>query len=187
MSDPEPSDAELVERAERGEKAAFAALFDRHCDAVIVAAYAVHGDVDAAKDCAQEAFLEAAQTLNTLREKHKFVQWACGIARRKAIYILRRQKQHSKAMQTKADESRSKMQAYSPSEQASHSEKLDSIRRALAEVPDIYREVLALKYIDGRSHEDIARLLDLSMAAVDKRLMRGKDMLRESLQRWKTE
>ena len=54
----------------------------------------------------------------------------------------------------------------------------------MAELPEIYREVLALKYVDGRSHEDIAKVLQISLAAVDKRLMRGKEMLRESLQRW---
>ena len=40
---------------------------------------------------------------------------------------------------------------------------------------------MTLKYIDGRSHEEIATLLNISLAAVDKRLMRGKEMLRESL------
>lgn len=180
-------DAELVARAERGEKAAFEELVERHFDVVVTAAYSILGDIDAAKDCAQEAFLEATATLFKLREKTKFSSWIYGISRRKAIYVLRRQKLHVEAMKVKHDESKSVIPAYSPSEQASHNERLDSIRKSLNELPEIYREVLLLKYIDNRSHEDISQLLDITLAAVDKRLMRGKDMLRESMRRWKTD
>lgn len=180
----QPNDAELVARVERGERAAFDELVARHYDTVAAAAFAVHGNTDWARDCAQEAFLEAAATLAALRDKSKFGAWIYGIAKRKAIYMLRRQKLHSEAMKVKTDESRSKIPVSSPSELAGHGEKLASIRRALAEIPEIYREVLALKYVDGRSQEDIAKVLEISLAAVDKRLMRGKDMLRESLHRW---
>jgi len=178
------SDAELVERAEGGERAALDELVARHYDTVTAAAFAVLGNTDAARDCAQEAFLEAATMLGRLRDKAKFAAWIYGIAKRKAIYMLRRQRLHSDAMKVKTDESRSKIAVHNPSELAGHEEKLASIRRALSEIPEIYREVLALKYVDGRSHEDIAKVLQISLAAVDKRLMRGKDMLRESLHRW---
>ncbi len=178
------SDAELVLRAEGGEKAAFEELVDRHYEVVVTAAYSVLANVDAAKDCAQEAFLEAARTLTRLRDKAKFSPWIYGISRRKAIYLLRRQRQDSEALRVKTDESKSVLPAFTPSEQASHNEKLESIRRALNQLPEIYREILLLKYVDNRSHEDIAQLLEISLAAVDKRLMRGKDMLRESVRRW---
>lgn len=178
------SDEELVARAERGEHAAFEELAGRYFEEVVSAAYAVLANFDLARDCAQEAFTEAVATLPKLRERSKFRAWIYGISRRKAIYVLRRQKLHGEALKVKTDESRRMPAIHSPSEQMSHNERLDGIRRALAELPFIYREVLTLKYIDGRSHEDIGKLLDISLAAVDKRLMRGKDMLRESLKRW---
>ena len=180
-------DAELVARAERGERAAFEELVLRHYEVVVAAAYSVLGDMDSARDCAQESFLEAAETLEKLREKAKFSPWIYGISRRKAIYLLRRQKLHGEAIKAKTDEHRSQEIANTPAEQLSKNEKLESIRRALNEVPWIYREVLTLKYIDSRSHDEIAQLLDISLAAVDKRLMRGKAMLRESLKRWQAD
>lgn len=181
-------DAELVARAEQGDRAAFEQLVERYYAVAASAAFTILNDREAARDCAQEAFLEAARKLNTLREKSKFGAWIYGIARQQAIYILRRQKLHSQALQVKSDESRAQDRSdHLPAEQAKKQEKLESIRRALNEVPEIYREVLILKYIDGRSHEEIAKILDLSMAAVDKRLMRGKELLRESLRRWNKE
>ena len=182
----QPSDTELVERAERGEKAAFEELVARHYNNVVSAAYAYLGNTDMARDCAQEAFQEAVATLEKLRDKSKFGAWIYGISKRKAVYMLRRQKLHVQAIKVKTDESRLRVPINGPSEQAAHEEKLASIRRALADIPEIYREVVILKYVDCRSHEDIGKLLQISLTAVDKRLMRGKDMLRESLQRWKT-
>jgi RNA polymerase sigma-70 factor (ECF subfamily) len=171
----------------KGDPDAFNLLVERHYSAAVSAAYSVLTDTDAAKDCAQEAFLQSARSLGDLRDKTKFGQWIYGIAYQQAILVLRRKKRHREAIQTKTDESRRMIPVGSPSEQMGKSEKLDSIRKALSETPEIYREVLVLKYIDGRSHEDIAKILNLSMAAVDKRLMRGKDLLRASLQRWRVD
>ncbi len=180
-------DTELVTRAQNGDRQAFDLLVERYYDVVVTAAYALLANIDGAKDCAQEAFLEGAESLDKLRDKAKFAQWIYGISRNKAIYLLQRQKLHNEALKVKTDESRRLKPVSSPSDQAGKNEKLESIRRALGELSELYREVLVLKYIDGRSHADIAGLLDISLAAVDKRLMRGKDMLRESLQRWKSD
>jgi RNA polymerase sigma-70 factor (ECF subfamily) len=180
------SDAELVERAERGEREAFALLVDRYYAVAVSAAYKVLVNSDAARDCAQEAFTEVAANLGDLRDKSKFSHWLYGIANRKAIYVLRREKLHTNALEIKKDESRSVIRL-NPSEQMENNERAASIRKALQDIPEIYREVLILKYIDGRSHDEIAAILELTHAAVDKRLTRGKDLLRESLKRWKSD
>jgi RNA polymerase sigma-70 factor, ECF subfamily len=186
MAEPS-SDEELVTRALAGERTAFDELVARHYDIVVTAAFTNLANIEDSKECAQDAFKEAAQSLSKLREKDRFKQWIYGIARNKAMGYRQKQRLHSEALKVKTDESRRLKPVASPAEQASRNEKLESIRRALGEVPEIYREVLTLKYIDGRSHADISQLLDITLAAVDKRLMRGKDMLRESLGRWKAE
>jgi RNA polymerase sigma-70 factor (ECF subfamily) len=185
--DNEPDDIELVTRAQQGDRDAFTRLVERYYSDVVAAAYTILSNAETAKECAQESFLEAARTLDKLREKNKFRQWIYGISRNKAIYLLHRQKLHNEAMKVKTDESRRMKPVFGPSEQMGKIERVEGIRKALGQIPEIYREVLVLKYIDGRSHADIGKLLDISMAAVDKRLMRAKDMLRESLQKWKTE
>ena len=182
------SDEELVLRALKGDREAFSLLVERHYSAAVAAAYSVLTDTESAKDCAQEAFLQVARSLDSLRDKSKFGNYIYGIAYQQAILILRRKKRHREAMQTKSDESKRMPLVGSPSDQMGKNEKLESIRKALNELPEIYREVLVLKCIEKHSHEQIARILNLSMAAVDKRLMRGKaGMLRASLQRWRVD
>ena len=185
--DEQVDDVALVARAQAGDREAFNLLVNRYYDVVVSAAFSVLANIESARDCAQEAFLEAARTLDRLRDQAKFAQWIYGISRNKAIYFLQRQKMHNEALKVKCDESRRLQPVQSPSDHAREEERLAGIRQALDELPPIYREVLVLKYADGRSHADISNLLDISLAAVDKRLMRGKDMLRESLTRWKAE
>ncbi len=138
------SDAVLVARAETGERAAFDELVSRYYDVAVTAAYKVLVDVDASKDCAQQAFLEAIACLGDLRDKTKFAHWIYGISYRKAIAVLRRTKMHHAAMEVKKDESRSIIPLGTPFEQAEKAEKLSSIRKALSDIPEIYREVIVL-------------------------------------------
>ena len=178
-------DKELVERAERGEAEALNELVIRHYSTVVAVAMAILRDYHSAHDCAQEAFGEVIKTLSRLRDRARFGAWICHICKYKAIHMLCRQRLYSEVLVARRNDNRCEVRADSLPHPATDEERLASIKRALAEIPEIYREVLMLKYVDHRSHEDIATLLQISMAAVDKRLTRGKEMLRESLQRWK--
>lgn len=53
----------------------------------------------------------------------------------------------------------------------------ENIRRLINELPDIYTDVLLLKYFNGLSDKEIASALSVSLATVRKRLLRGKQRL----------
>jgi len=182
-----PTDAELVLQAETGTSGAFDVLVERYFSMVTGVAYSLISDADAARDVAQESFFEAARTLPLLRDRNKFANWLYGIARRKAIYILRRRRMHKTAIEFRKDEENAAAPQEEPGAPMARNERSGEIRRALEQLPEIYREILVLKYMDSRSYEEIAALLGISLAAVDKRLTRGKAMLRESLRRWMDE
>jgi len=176
-------DKDLVLRARKGDAEAFRALVEKYLTAVVGVAYSYLGEVSAARDVAQEAFLEAHRGLKNLRDASKFGQWVYGIARLRAIYILRRRKRGQAALQVKAEAERAR-QVETPLEGLLRSELRDGVRKALMEIGEGYREVLILKYVDGRSYEEISKILNISVAAVDKRLLRGKEMLREALSKY---
>ena len=178
------TDAELVKQSGDGVPGAFDVLVERYFNMVAAAAYVLLSDAEAARDVAQEAFLEAARGLSSLREPDKFANWVYGIARRKAIYILRRRKLHQSAMKIKQEQARAEPDKSDPRLPIVSNERQDVVRRALTRLPEIYREVLVLRYMDGRSSDEITRILGLSSAAVEKRLARAKSLLREHLQKW---
>jgi RNA polymerase sigma-70 factor (ECF subfamily) len=180
-----PSDAELVRQAEGGVPGAWEVLVARYSGLVIGAAYSVLADAESARDVAQEAFLEAARTLPLLREREKFGHWVYGIARRKAIYVLRKRKKRREAeadFVTDAEQPQAE-----PGQPLARRERREHVRASLAQLPEIYREILVLKYLDGRSYGEIGRLLGLNQTAVDKRLTRAKALLREALRTWSEE
>jgi len=179
-----PTDAELVVQTQQGLPGAFEALMERYLSMVVGVAYSRLSDSEAARDVAQDTFMEAMQTLTLLRDHDKFGNWIYGIARRKASYVLRRRRMHQSAVTFKQQEEKTLPTQDDPSAPLSRQERSEHIREQLKQLPEIYREILVLRYIDERSYEEIAAVLGITQAAVDKRLMRGKAMLRESLRTW---
>ncbi len=74
------TDAELVRLARAGDRAAFAALYDRH--ARLVRAVALDAGPAAVPDVVQESFLRAYRGLAGLRAGDRFPHWLAGITRR---------------------------------------------------------------------------------------------------------
>ncbi len=59
----------------------------------------------------------------------------------------------------------------------------DSIRRAIDELPETYREVVALRFSEGFSYQQIAATLDCPAGTVMSRLARARALIRKAVQR----
>jgi RNA polymerase sigma-70 factor (ECF subfamily) len=57
----------------------------------------------------------------------------------------------------------------------------ETVRRALSELPEIFREVLVLREMEGMSYKEIADVASVSLGTVMSRLARARTRLRESL------
>jgi RNA polymerase sigma-70 factor (ECF subfamily) len=57
----------------------------------------------------------------------------------------------------------------------------ETVHRALRELPEIFREVLVLREIEGMSYKEIADVASVSLGTVMSRLARARSRLRESL------
>jgi RNA polymerase sigma-70 factor (ECF subfamily) len=57
----------------------------------------------------------------------------------------------------------------------------ETLRRALEELPHIFREALVLREIEGMSYKEIADIASVSLGTVMSRLARGRTRLRQSL------
>jgi RNA polymerase sigma-70 factor (ECF subfamily) len=168
---------QLVRQAQRGDARAFSALIARYERSVLAVAYAAVGDSDRAADAAQEAFLRAWRKLEMLQEPKCFGNWLLGIARNVALDAgrkLRRQPAEALADQdvpTKAD----------PLQGMHQREQSDRIAAALQQLDDLSRSAIVLRYYENHSSREIGQLIGLSPAAVDMRLMRARQQLKEIL------
>jgi RNA polymerase sigma-70 factor (ECF subfamily) len=80
MSNPTPTDAELVRRTVAGDRDAFARLYDRY--ARLVRAVAGDAGPGRAEDISHDVFLRAYRAIAALRATDRFAPWLVGIARR---------------------------------------------------------------------------------------------------------
>src|SRR3954471_6033922 len=83
------SDAQLVEEARRGSRAAAAELFDRHWRSAWRAAYVIAGRRDMADDVAQDAFERAFAALGRFDRRRPFGPWLHRIVVNRSLDLLR--------------------------------------------------------------------------------------------------
>src|SRR5262245_49835086 len=167
----ERTDADLVAASRRGDRAAFERLVERHRGLVGAVAHDLTRDRTSSEDVTQETFLAAWRQLPQLREVERLPGWLCGIARNLARKTRRRLEREALVDQPRV------AGGTSPFEAASSGEAETIVRDALAGIPEPYRETLVLYYHDDRSAREVADLLNISEAAVLKRLIRGRQHL----------
>lgn len=173
------SQRELVERAGRGSAAAFAMLIQRHERSALAIAYAVVRDASLAGDVTQEAFLRAWQRMSELEDLDRFSAWLATIVRNLAMDHLRRL---PRERSRDGDEPGiDPVSIANPADGLERDDRRSQINQALAGLDELTRSAVVLKYYEGLSSKQIGDLLELSPAAVDMRLSRGRELLREKL------
>ncbi len=163
---------------------AFRALVDKYLGLVRAYVWQKIGDAEAARDIAQDAIGEAFRALRDLREPAKFGAWVRGIAQRKCTYWVRGEIRQRAALEIAGAAALGRERTHREDRagrEIEREETRQAIRRTIMELPERYRAVVVLKHFDNRSYEEIASILGLSVAAVDKRLTRARMMLRKSL------
>ncbi|HYH69456.1 MAG TPA: RNA polymerase sigma factor [Urbifossiella sp.] len=173
----EPTDAELLGRfADRRDEAAFALLVRRHGAMVYGVCRRMLPEHDA-EDAFQAVFLVLAQKARTaaLRE---VANWLYGVARRAAL--------QSRRSITRRRERTGQM----PDCPAPEPTPLSALRAALDEelsrLPDIYRTVVVLCDLEGRTRREAAGLIGCPEGTVSGRLSRARELLAKRLARHAT-
>lgn len=164
----QPTDEQLVARARQGDREAFGELVDRYRDMVYGLGYHLTRDFEAARDLAQEAFVQAFVKLGQLREPGKFAGWLRRIATN-----LHRAQGRRRQVSTVALEA-----AATAADTPPPSDTRVVVREALARLRAPERLALTLAYVDGYSQAEIAGFLGVRTETVKTRLARARQHLR---------
>lgn len=171
-----------VVAAARGDRDAFHAVVLAHQRLVGSIALAMSGDVASSEDIAQEVFLHAWKGLHRLTRPESFQPWLRELTRNRARDFLRRGGRKHEVLGEEGALLLGQRAAVSEDAEARLIREQQAARLAaeLDALPEESREVVILYYREGRSAAQVAKLLDLSEAAVRKRLERARDVLREA-------
>lgn len=177
----EMNDANLALLAKEGDENAFSELIRKHKSALLLFISQYVKVEQDAEDICQESFKKAFINLSSYDTTYSFNTWLFTIARNTAIDHTRRQNDSSPADSgDESDNPRPEIpdQVLSPEDAMISSQSYDSLINAIENLPDIYRDVARLRFIDEYAYEEIAKTLNLPINTVRTRLHRAKNLLR---------
>jgi RNA polymerase sigma-70 factor, ECF subfamily len=171
MADPR-SDRELVRLflETRGENE-FRALYRRHTPPLYRMAYRLAGP-GSADDVLQETWCRAAQSLPRFEWRSALLTWLTAILIRCCRETWR---DDARILTLPVD-----VEAHEPEVETASADGLD-LERALGSMPPGYREVLVLHDVEGFTHEEIARALNIVPGTSKSQLARARRALRERI------
>lgn len=160
---------DLVERARRRDGAAFRELFRCHVGAVHRVIYRLAGPGGEVEDLVQTAFVEAFRSLPDFRGDALFSTWLTRIAVRVTFHAKRRRAPLSLSLS--ADEaSEPAVDQPGPERIAAARQGLAQLDIVLAEMRPKRRAAFVLHVLEGHSMEEVAAILNASIAAVKVRV-----------------
>ena len=178
-------DEEVVKCVLAGDTSMFEILMRRHNQRLYRVACAILRNDAEAEDLIQDTYVRAYQYLSQFEGRSKFSTWLTRIAVNEALARRRRQGRYQEP-DPMSEHQGEKMDRFasatpSPEEQASSSETLRLLERAVATLPEIYRTVFVLRDVEDMDTGDTAAARNISEENVKTRLHRARALLRKKL------
>ncbi len=174
MESNERSDLELVAAARAGASQAFTDLVRRHGARVWGLLWSrTHRRTDV-EDLTQETFLRAYRQLPTLEHTDRFAGWLLSIAAR-TWSDWRRAK-----ARTEVGLEAIQVEPAQPAPESTNDR--DALRAAVTSLPEPLRDTLVQFHFGGKSYRELAALFDVTEAAINARLTKARQLLRERLE-----
>jgi RNA polymerase sigma-70 factor, ECF subfamily len=175
----EVNEAELVIRAQGGDRNAFSELVCIHAQGVLNVIFRMCGNTQVAEDAAQETFIRAWSHLGSFRVDSSLRNWLYRIALNTATDMLRKEK---RILPGDVDDFQLADPQLGPEGIYLQEERTALMQAAIQSLPDASRAVLVLKEYEGLSYREIADALDIPIGTVMSRLNYARRVLKEKLE-----
>ncbi|MGD0251438.1 MAG: sigma-70 family RNA polymerase sigma factor [Verrucomicrobiota bacterium] len=180
-----------MERLMAGHDAAFNDLMERHATPMFHFLCRMVGNEDDANDLAQETFVRVFHARMSFRTSEKFSAWLYTIAANLARNHFRWRARHPNvSLEAETGDSEQNLGSTlptkdpAPNERALAAERAAAVRAAVGKLPEDLREAIVLCEWEERSAAEAAAILETTPKAVESRLYRARQMLRERLKSW---
>jgi RNA polymerase sigma-70 factor (ECF subfamily) len=165
------TDGALARAALRGDRSAFAELYDRRARWIRAICFDTTNDLDAAADLTQEVFLRAYSKLDSLREPDSFAAWLTGIARQVCREWRRGRLRDRKMACPLAEDVETTASDRRPDP------RLETLREALRKLPERERLSLTAFYLQDLDAEQARAVLGLSKSTFYRVLAKARERL----------
>jgi RNA polymerase sigma-70 factor, ECF subfamily len=187
-----PPETELVDRARRGDHAAFQVLVERYQGRVHALARRILRDPDRARDAVQEGFLKAYAGLERFEGRSGFYTWLYRLVFNQCIDMKRRDRsgrheewddEMGRDVAAGADTAPMPLghELADPANAYHRGQLREALAAAIESLPDDARRTLVLREVDGLSYEEIAKALRIPKGTVMSRLHYARRRVRDTL------
>lgn len=157
-------------------------LAKQHKDAVYRQMVRACGNHDDAEDVLVEALLAAYRALPNIRDENAFQGWLAVVGRRVCSRIQKHEALRPVlSLSGLGDEIEVAGSRQDPVAESEQEELATCVKKAVANLPETLRDVYLRREIEGKSAEETADGLGITVAAVKSRLHRARQSVRESL------
>lgn len=181
------SDQALVERVQRGDKAAFDVLVARYQHKVVKLIMRYVKDQAEALDVAQEAFIKAYRAMPRFRGDSAFYTWlyriAINTAKNHLVAARRRPLNYDLDIQDPEQyEMQARLKDVDTPEATLLSEEIrETVNRAIEGLPEDLRTAIMLRELEGMSYEEIATAMECPVGTVRSRIFRAREAIDKRL------
>jgi len=172
----DPSDADLLAKAARGDGKAFGLLVNRHADGMFRLAASLVGNAADAEDVVQEALAGAFRGAGKFQGRSSVKTWLTRIVLTQSAIVQRDRKRR------RLRQNDSAAQNVAAAGGTAGVEMRIDLHAALQRLSSEHRQVLALREFEHLSYADIAAALDLPVGTIESRLYRARSELKTVLQ-----
>ena len=170
-------DEYLVACARLGDRKAFGRLAVRWQKKLLVHAWRLLRDEEAARDAVQEAWAEIVRSLGRLQDERAFATWAFRIVTRRCARHIRRA-QRSRHLEAALGESLAGEPVFGA---AGHEGDLELVTRLVRSLPPLQQAAIALFYLEEMTVGEVAAALDEPLGTIKTRLMHARRKLRDAI------
>lgn len=176
-----------VKQVLKGDQNAYADIVNLYQNKLYQLCYRMLGNKQEAEDITQEAFVRAYINLHSYDQKRKFSTWLYRIATNLCIDRIRKKKPDyyldAEVAGTDGLDMYSQIASEErlPEDVVEQMELQERIQYEISRLPDKYRSVIVLKYIEELSLQEISEILEMPLGTVKTRIHRGREALRKQL------
>jgi RNA polymerase sigma-70 factor (ECF subfamily) len=186
------TDQQLIGAAQKGDRQAFTALVNRYEQTVYRFSFKMCRDPEKAKENLQDTFINVYRKLGSFDGKSKFSTWLYTIVTNNCLMKQRRRKiqelEDPLEMYDDPPEQDGRLKRApvarweeTPADLLLTKELRSALNRAISKLPVDYRVVFILRDVEGKSTDETAKILKLSVEAAKSRLRRARAFLRDQL------
>ncbi|MBM6616196.1 RNA polymerase sigma factor SigW [Bacillus suaedaesalsae] len=176
-----------IRQVKNGDQNAFSEIVELYKDKVYILCYRMLGNSHEAEDIAQEAFIRAYINIDSYNIDKKFSTWLYRIATNLSIDRIRKKKPdfyldaEVKGTEGLTMYSQVASDTPLPEEEVESLELQQSVQEEILKLPEKYRAVIVMKYIEELSLKEISDILGLPISTIKTRIHRGREALRKQL------